>query len=79
MFSIRLLSKIFFMILVLIAFLCGGIFLWQKKEKKEKMFSDQQTIWLLVGLSVIAVISMGIFLVIMLGGLVPWQYFRIFR
>jgi len=77
--SFRLLSKIFLTTLVLIAFMFGGISLWQKQKNRKKMFSDQQTIWLLVGLSVIALISMGIFLVIMLGGIEPWHYFRIFR
>ena len=78
MFSYRLLTKILIPILVMMAFLCGGISMWQYFGKRQKrMFSDQQIVWLLVGLLIIAVISMGSFLLILLKGLEPWYYLRI--
>jgi hypothetical protein len=62
----------------MLAFLCGGISMWQYRRKQQKKkFSDQQIIWLLVGLLVIAMISLGSFLLILLKGLAPWHYLQI--
>ena len=48
---------------VTVVFLCGGIFLWQCRNRfKRTTKTDRQTVWLLIGLLIIAVISMGVFL-----------------
>ena len=63
MFASLLLIKIFVAILVMVVFLCGGMTLWQYTGNwQKKIFSDQQIVWLLVGLSALAVIILGTFL-----------------
>lgn len=47
----------------------GSSYLWQYRVKQTgKVLSDQQMVWLLVGLLVIAFISMGAFLLVLLRG-----------
>jgi hypothetical protein len=47
---------------VTVVFLCGGIFLWQCCNRcKRTAKTDRQTVWLLIGLLIIAAISMGVF------------------
>ena len=78
MVSFFLKAKLYFAILVTVALIYGGIFSWQYRVKhKGKTLSDQQMVWLLVGLLVIAIMSMGVFLVVLLGGIESWNYFRI--
>jgi len=50
----------------LVVIFCGGLFIWQYRNPHQ-MLSEKQTIWLLIGLLIIAVISMGVFLLTLLG------------
>lgn len=78
MISFYLKIKFFVVILVTAALIGVGMISWHYRAKyKGIAFSDQQIVWLLVGLLVIAVVSMGTFLLILLAGLNPWHYLQI--
>jgi hypothetical protein len=67
-------TNFFVSILIAAALIIGGIFSWQYRlEHKESSLSDQQIVWLLVGLLVIAGISMVTFLLILFGGIDSWH------
>jgi hypothetical protein len=53
---------------MLLVIFCGGLFFWQVRNP-HKTLSEKQTVWLLIGLLIIAGISMGMFLLTILG----WQ------
>ncbi len=61
-------SKWLIAIPIILLVFCGGLFFGQRGNH-HKMLSEKQTVWLLIGLLVIAAISMGIFFITILG----WQ------
>jgi hypothetical protein len=47
--------------------LCGGLYLWKTRFRRhESILSDQETVWLLIGLLVIALVCFIIFLFVVL-------------
>jgi hypothetical protein len=78
MISLHLTTKFLIIFLIVGTLIWGGIFLRPSRLKnKGKGFTDRQMIWLLLGLLMIAAISMGAFLSILLEGLEPWHYLQI--
>jgi len=78
MVSFCLKIKFLVAIFITVALICSGVFSWQYLARHKKMvLSDQQIIWILVGLLVIAAMSMGTFLLILLEGVHSWQYLQI--
>jgi len=78
MIYLNLKSRFFITILTVLALVGGGLMSWQYwLQHKRKMLSDEQITWLLVGLLIIAIMSMGTFLLILLGGTYTWHYLQI--
>jgi heme/copper-type cytochrome/quinol oxidase subunit 2 len=78
MISLHLITKFFIVFLIVGVLFLGGMFLWMYRTKNTaRELSDQQMIWLLVVLLVIAVMSMGTFISFLLEGLEPWHHLRI--
>jgi hypothetical protein len=50
----------------LVVIFCGGLFFCQYRNP-HKTLSEKQTVWLLIGLLIIAAVSIGIFLLTILG------------
>ena len=75
---ICLLTRIGFALLVAATFILGGVILRRYQVRhKGKALSDQQIIWLLVGLLVIAAISMSAFMLFLFRGFSPWHHFSV--
>jgi hypothetical protein len=78
MIYLHLKSKFFISILTILALVGSGVMSWKYwLQHKQKVLSDQQIVWLLVGLLIFAIMSMGTFLLILLGGTYTWHYLQI--
>ena len=71
--AISAIPKLLIIISVTMVLMCGGIFLWQCRSRcKRTAQTDQQTVRLLIGLLIIAAISIGVFLLIIFTEQIGW-------